>query len=70
MSSHEILSRNKSRIDKLSYLNFAAEEQQGIIFKVSKSVFHSISGFRIMIMGGGVRGETFIFSHIHSISKA
>lgn len=57
MSSHGILSRNKSIIDKLSYLNFASEDQQRIIFKVSQSIFHSISAFITMIMRSGFGGK-------------
>lgn len=57
MSSHEILRRNKSIIDKFSYLNFASEDQQRIIFKVSQSIFHPISAFIMMIMGSGFGGK-------------
>lgn len=67
MSGHGILSRNKSIIDKLSYLNFASEDQQRIIFKVSQSIFHSISAFITMIMRSGFLGKTYIFKVIDTI---
>lgn len=54
-------------IDKLSYLNFASEDQQRIIFKVSQSIFHSISAFIMMIMRSGFGGETYIFKVIDTI---